>query len=310
MGKRVKQEEIMNNPIISVVLSTYNDEKYIEESIQSILGQTFQNFEFIIINDGSCDNTESIIKQFKDERIIYIKNEKNLGLPTSLNIGLHIARGKYIARMDADDISLPKRFQVQLRFMERNQDIAVCGCFYKRIGQAHEVYRTETKAEMNKIKMIKGPTVPHPGFFIRKSFIDQYTLRYNTRYRATQDYEFLMHVIKYGEITNVGEILLLRREHKGQISHSKKSMQDRNADNVRVNMLRYAGINLSKNQRKRYLHNLLSNKLNLSEFINLSIMYVRIINGNKQYGFFEQSLLSSYLWKDLCDRKIAIKGCN
>ena len=116
------------NCIVSVVMSVYNSEKYLPEAIESILNQTYTNFEFIIINDGSTDNSLRIIKEYanKDKRIIVISRE-NKGLIFSLNEGIEVSKGKYIIRMDADDISLPNRLKIQLDFMEKNKDIAICG---------------------------------------------------------------------------------------------------------------------------------------------------------------------------------------
>jgi len=117
----------VNAPAVSVVMPVYNGEKYLRESIDSILNQTYTDYEFIIVNDGSNDKTEEIILSYNDNRIRYIKNEKNLQIVKSLNRGIELAKGRYIARMDADDISLPRRFEKQITFMENNLEIGVCG---------------------------------------------------------------------------------------------------------------------------------------------------------------------------------------
>ncbi|MDD4353774.1 MAG: glycosyltransferase family A protein, partial [Candidatus Nanoarchaeia archaeon] len=136
----------MKNHRISVIMSAYNTERYIAEAIESILNQTFKDFEFIIIDDGSTDDSLKIIKRYvkKDRRIKLIHNKKNIGLTKSLNKGLKIAKGQYIARMDADDISLPQRFQIQYDFLEKNKDIFLIGTTAfliddkgDRLGRAH-----------------------------------------------------------------------------------------------------------------------------------------------------------------------------
>jgi len=113
---------------VSIVMSVYNAQKYLDEAIESILNQTYSNFEFIIINDGSTDKSLEIIENYakKDSRIIVI-NRENKGLIYSLNEGIRKANGKYIARMDADDISLPQRLEKQVEFMEKNKNIGICG---------------------------------------------------------------------------------------------------------------------------------------------------------------------------------------
>ena len=125
-------------PKLSVIMPAYNAEKYIGEAIESILNQTFTDFEFIIIDDGSSDHTADIIKGFHDERIRFIQNEKNSGVANTLNKGLELSQGEYIARMDADDISLPARFEKQVAFMEANPDVAVVGCGIELFGMSHE----------------------------------------------------------------------------------------------------------------------------------------------------------------------------
>ena len=116
-------------PEISVIMSVYNDEKYIAKAIDSILTQSFSNFELIICDDYSTDRSSNIIEKYvkQDNRIVFFKNEKNLGLATSLNRCIERAKGKYIARMDSDDISLPNRFEVEYNYLEDNSDIVVVG---------------------------------------------------------------------------------------------------------------------------------------------------------------------------------------
>jgi len=127
----------MNSPEITVLMPVYNDERFVRFSIESILNQTFQDFEFIIINDASNDNTPKILKEYKDQdsRIIIINNEKNLRVPKSLNIGLNIARGKYIARIDSDDISVKDRLEKQYNFLENNKDFGLVGSYTEVIDE-------------------------------------------------------------------------------------------------------------------------------------------------------------------------------
>src|SRR3989344_1000479 len=120
----------IEKPIVTVVMAVYNNEKYIQTAIDSILGQTLKNLELIIIYDLSSDRTKEIVSGYNDSRIIFIENKERLGPVSSRNIGLKRARGIYIAIMDGDDISLPKRLQNQVGYMERNKDIAISGTCY------------------------------------------------------------------------------------------------------------------------------------------------------------------------------------
>ena len=123
----------MNEIKVTVLMSVYNGEKYLSQSVESILNQTYENFEFVIIDDGSTDNSYSILKQYASQysQIVLIKNEKNLGLTKSLNLGLKIAKGKYIGRQDADDVSHPERLEREIEFLEDHLDHAAVGTFVK-----------------------------------------------------------------------------------------------------------------------------------------------------------------------------------
>ena len=126
---------IESSPIVTVLMPVYNAEKYLAEAINSILNQTFTNYELLIINDGSTDKSEEIILKYSDKRIRYIKNDKNIRLVATLNKGIELAKGKYIARMDADDISVPTRLEKQITLLENNEDIGVCGSFLYVFGE-------------------------------------------------------------------------------------------------------------------------------------------------------------------------------
>ena len=117
-------------------MAAYNEEAYIRDAIVSVLNQTYENFEFIIINDGSTDQTESIIISITDKRIKYLKNEVNIKLIDSLNKGIALATGKYIARMDSDDICFPERLEKQVEFMEANPNIGISGAQLELFGRS------------------------------------------------------------------------------------------------------------------------------------------------------------------------------
>lgn len=144
-----------NNPMISVVMSVYNGEKYLKDTIDSILNQTEDSFEYIIINDCSTDDSLNILREYEklDDRIVIINNEKNLKLPASLNKGIRIAKGKYIARMDADDIAYSNRFSVQLKTLENNPEYDFIGslveCFYNEDNGSSVYAEKEYMEEMH-----------------------------------------------------------------------------------------------------------------------------------------------------------------
>ena len=129
-------------PQITVLMSVYNCERYLSEAIESILNQSFSDFEFLIINDGSTDNSRNIILSYADPRIRFFENEKNIGLTHSLNKGLRLATGQYIARMDADDVSMPKRLEKELTFLNQHHSVGLVGTYFNMINENGKVLNT------------------------------------------------------------------------------------------------------------------------------------------------------------------------
>lgn len=159
--------------MISVVMSVYNTEKYLEEAIDSILNQTYQDFEFIIVNDCSTDRTWEILKDYEKRfsSIKLINNTENLGLTKSLNKALAIAKGEYIARMDADDISEPNRFERQLAYFKEHQSIDILGTFSNDIDEQGQAFRTRTAPVDHKdiVNMLpKLCPISHPTVIFKK----------------------------------------------------------------------------------------------------------------------------------------------
>ncbi len=177
-------------PAISVVMSTYNREKILPMAIESILNQSFRDFEFIIINDGSTDKTLDVLKKYAsvDKRIKIIDNGTNKGLVHSLNIGMDLARGKYIARMDDDDISLPQRFLTQYNYMEENPETDVLGTawYYESIKPEHIAVSHSSPTTLRIQSYMQVPVL-HPTVFMRTSFFNQHKIRYEKEYKSAED---------------------------------------------------------------------------------------------------------------------------
>lgn len=223
-------------PLISVVLSAYNAEKYIYEAIESILNQTYTNFELIIINDGSSDNTEEVILSFKDPRIRYIKNKQNRGLIYSLNRGLSEAQGKYIARMDADDYSLPERFAKQVKFLEENSDYIICGGQIEAFGdikrRVGKHIKPTTDKELKEYMFISSPFA-HPTVMMRKSVLDLYNLEYDKDFKDSEDYKLWVDLSDKGLFYNLEDVLLKYRISESQITQRSNIQQQESARKVR-----------------------------------------------------------------------------
>ena len=231
-----------NLPLITVLMPVYNGIKYLGEAIQSILNQTFQNFEFIIIDDGSTDDSVKIIKSYDDNRIRLVENKNNLGQSETLNKGLSLTRGNYIARMDQDDISMPERLKKQFEFMENNLDIDVCGSWLQLMGKYDGIVELETDSERIKINLLTNQNLAHPAVMIRKDTLVKYDLNYNPTFTISNDYDLWIRMFEYCSFANLPEPLLKFRMHDNQ--YSKMLWKQNNAETniILTNLLIKIGI--------------------------------------------------------------------
>ncbi len=223
----------MTNIEISVLMPVYNAEKFLKDSILSILNQTYQNFEFLIIDDGSTDNSLEVIKKFKDKRIVLLENKKNKGIVYSLNKGLKIAKGKYLARMDADDIAYPERLQNQYDFMENNPQIDVLGSDYKCFGNSNSVVKMPQKHEEIVASMFFHNSIAHPTVFLRLKKIKEFNIFYENTYLYVEDYELWTRERKRLQFTNIDKILLKYRVHSFQTGSTHIIKQIKNTNKIK-----------------------------------------------------------------------------
>lgn len=226
------QDTLNENPSIeiSVLMCVYNGDVFLVEAIESILAQTFSAFEFVIVDDASSDQTARILKRYAelDSRIRIITNEKNLGLTKSLNIGLAACRGKYIARMDADDIALPERFMTQYWFMEEHPTLAVLGSFVQIIDEKGKVLGERKLAviyEHIKERMLFNNQFIHSTLFFRSDILKE-NGGYDENFRKSQDYELMFRLAAKYPVANLPEKLLKLRFHTGSISWTSTEQQN------------------------------------------------------------------------------------
>ena len=224
-GKILLTNNIMiNNPKISVLMPAYNTEKYISEAIESILNQTFKDFEFIIIDDGSTDRTWDIIQEYekKDDRIVALRNVKNLGIPTNRNKLVSMAKGKYIVWQDSDDISLPYRIEKQYNFMEKNPEIGICGGWLQIFNENNKLsIRKYASDDKNLRKNIfKYSPIAQPVSIIRKEILDK-TNGYDKSLKQAEDLDMSFKIGTFSEFSNLQEVLLKYRFDNNSISKNK-----------------------------------------------------------------------------------------
>lgn len=228
----------MSAPRISVVLPAYNAEEFIAEAIESILNQTFTDFELIILNDGSTDRTPEIIQKYAkmDKRIVFVNNPENRGLIAVLNQGLDMARGEFVARMDADDISLPKRFEKQVAYMDSHPDVGVLGTVIQGFGMLD--WPGIQIPVVTVFDMLKQNYMAHPSIMIRKSILDKHNLRYNPEYKHCEDLELWSRMIFLTKFHNVMEKLLMYRVSGHNVSMNNGEHQKKMTAEIRNNLKR------------------------------------------------------------------------
>lgn len=206
-------------PEISVIMGVYNGERYVGEAIESILSQSYDDFEFIIVDDCSTDRTNEIIKSYNDPRIKIIRLERNHGLAYALNIAAKESKGKYIARMDSDDISLNERFERQILFFSKNQDVSVLGTSYYEIDSSGEIIGEKKFPSDDKdIKsvMIKINPFFHASIMMKKESLEESGF-YNGSLRMLEDYDLWIRMSKKCKLANMDESLIKRRYHEGNV---------------------------------------------------------------------------------------------
>jgi glycosyltransferase involved in cell wall biosynthesis len=219
-----------DKPAISVLMTVYNGSRFLREAVDSILNQTFRDFELICVDDGSTDESAAILSEFarRDARIKII-TQQNTGVTASLNIGLRAARGEFIARMDADDISLPQRFEKQIAYLQSHPDCVLVGSQVLMVDpDAMPIYpKRDTSYDHEQILdalLDKGWPIVHPSVMIRAQVMRSIG-GYDEQYRVVQDHDLFLRLADHGRLVNLREILLLYRQHFDAIGYAKAQLQ-------------------------------------------------------------------------------------
>ncbi len=278
------------------MLPVYNAERTLRPTLESILGQQFADFELIVVNDGSTDGSAEIIRSFRDSRIKLVDNGENKGLIYSLNRGLDLAVGVYVARMDSDDIMQPQRLLRQLEFMESHTDVDICGC-------ACEIFNDKgtcgkllfwLKNDAICADLLFNSPLAHPTYFIRRSAIGD--LRYSSDYHYCEDYEFLSRFLLSGhKAANLPQKLLRYRQSSNSMSRigeKKKEQRYQLITGIQTRVLRNA-LGIGNNPYRLRLHYLLSQSdriqsMDLNEYpvreISRYLAAIESAARNKQYS--------------------------
>ncbi|MBL8005911.1 MAG: glycosyltransferase [Ignavibacteria bacterium] len=208
---------------VSIITTVYNCEKFIRQSVESILNQTYGDFEYIIVEDGSSDKTPGIVKQLAaiDKRIKLLINERNIGRVKSLNKALENAQGEYVALQDADDFSMPERLEKQIAFLDKNPDYVLVGANIIVIDEFENFISKPERPLKNpdaKFSMLFRCTFANPSIVYRKKITDEHNLRYEDNFIHAEDFRIMSLIARHGKIYNFEEPLVKYRRHSGNNS--------------------------------------------------------------------------------------------
>lgn len=285
-------------PKISVVMPVYNGAPYIEMSINSILNQTFDSFELIIVDDASTDNTVPIIQQFKDDRIRLVQNLLNCGVGMSRRIGSKLARGKYIAVMDADDIAFPYRLSTQFKYLEKNSKVGLTGSWGEIIninGHKEGVIKHPINYKIIKLFLIKDNCFIHSSVFYRAAFIKHYHIRYAGHLKGSDDYDFIVRCSRKFQITNIDDTLIQYRFHPTQVSTKTRDLQIQEADQVRLNQLNRFRIRYSIEEKNLHLKIMQLQSLNEAELQQAALWFDKLLAANSKQNLYHHTSFYNFL---------------
>jgi glycosyltransferase involved in cell wall biosynthesis len=236
--------------LATVLMPTYNAEKYLRESIESILNQNYQDFQFLIINDGSTDRSLEIIQSYQDARIKLVNHEKNLGLIVSLNNAIELIDSQYIARMDADDISHPQRLEIQLNFMQKNANVDICGCWIETFGEntKNKIHKLKPKNAQIKCKLLFDVPVIHATSIMKTQFLKQNIFNYDLCYPHSEDFDLWERISQKATFANISEPLYKVRYHPQKVSVLNNAIQLENQQKITLRQLQKLGISPTPNE--------------------------------------------------------------
>ena len=254
-------------PKISVLMPVYNTkEEYLREAVGSILKQSFENFELVIVDDNSNDDTKRVLASFTDPRIVIVENKENKGLAHALNVGLDSARGEYIARMDSDDISKPDRLKISYEYMEQNPEVNIIGTYVDICGKVFK-QRDELTPEFRKALMMVVNVGPvHPSVMIRSSFLKEHGIKYDEAFYTSEDYDLWARCMEHTAVCIVPEVLLWYRVHEGQFSTVMKDDLVDLADSIKARMIKKTGIKCETELLQKFIRSRKSSELAFDEY--------------------------------------------
>lgn len=238
-------------PRVTVLMPTYNVAPWVEEAVRSVLNQTYQDFELLVIDDASTDDTLDRVRTFNDLRIRIAAFTDNVGLADNLNRGLDIANTELVARMDGDDIAEPDWLETGIKVLDNHPEIGICSFGFQFFGSKSSLVRFPELNEDSKVQMLFGCTVIVP--VLRRSVFVENNLRYSTAAFPAEDYMMWSNAYRVTQVYNVQRTLFHYRTHETQISTAKRQAQIEKSNEVRLKMLNWLNEGFSDEEKRYFL---------------------------------------------------------
>ena len=241
--------------MVSVIIPVYNGEKFLRDAIESILAQTYPDFELLVIDDASIDGSLELIRSYDDPRMRILENPVNLGLSGVRNRGIKEARGEYIAFLDCDDISLPTRLEKQVRLFETNPEVGLCGTWTRTFGDTvSSEWRYPAHSDILRCRMIFDNPFATSSVMLRSEVLARIRTHFDTRFPPAEDYELWERISKKYRVANIPEVLNLYRIHDRQTSSSQKEKQRSAVWRIQLRQLEELGIYPSVKEKDVHLN--------------------------------------------------------
>ncbi|MCJ8166336.1 glycosyltransferase family 2 protein [Pontibacter sp. E15-1] len=293
-------------PKVSVFIPVYNGGKFIAKTLEAVLQQTFQDFEIIVVNDGSTDNTLDVLATFDDDRIKIFSNFENKGLTFTRNRGLELANGEYLAINDCDDISHPNRLRTQVDFLDKNKSVGIVGTSARRIvnGQFKYIWSYVTSFEGIKCRLFWGNAIINPTAMFRMDYIKANNLRYDDRFSAGEDYDLFERAVHLFEVRNLSDVLLDYNIHGQNATITMSKVMHEKANEIGIRQLTKLGLQLS--ERENILHKrILNYEFNNNEYDlkELEFHLRNIVDANMSAKNYKVDIFNSQIgerWFQLC----------
>ena len=297
----------MRDVKVSILMSVYNGGKFLGDAIESMLSQGFKDFEFIIINDGSIDDSLKIINSYHDERIRLVDNGGNIGLVNSLNKGLELAKGEYIVRMDCDDISCSNRLSSQVKFMNKHKMVGASGSYYDLMFRGkHAVADFPLNNEEISCYLIFNSPMAHPSVIIRRQTILERKLSYRSEFVHAEDYDLWSRISENAELSNIPEVLLNYRVHEGQITENPNLVVAKRLSLDKIRLRHLKRIDMNPDDRELFIHNMVSDgrrPASDQELAEAEAWLKKIVMSNRSSRILSQPYLEKIIterWLRMC----------